>query len=170
MHANFKFISTIFTITFLLLIFGSKVAKAQTVETWQWEDLDEVIKANNDTLYIINFWATWCKPCVEELPYFEEVTEKYEGKNVKVILVSLDFSKQVETKLIPFVAQNNLSSRVVYFNEPNYNSWINKVSDEWSGSIPATLFVQNDYFEFCEQDFDFEELQEKIDNNLNIKK
>jgi len=164
MNANSKFISTFFIFfTFFLL---NTSALAQKVQTWQWNDLEKITKANNDTLYVINFWATWCKPCVEELPYFEEVTERYANEKVKVILVSLDFSKQLETKLIPFVAENNLSSKVVYFNEPNYNSWIDKVSDDWSGSIPATLFVRNGYYEFCEQDFDFEELKDKIDKQL----
>ena len=65
--------------------------------------LESRIENAKDTTLVINFWATWCKPCIEELPCFEELRERYIGQNVLVILVSLDFKSQLEKKFIPFL-------------------------------------------------------------------
>ena len=114
----------------------------------------------NDTTYIINFWATWCKPCVEELPYFEEVHAKYSNKPVKVILVSLDFKKQIEKKLLPFIQNRNLQPEVVVLVDPDANSWIPKVDDVWDGAIPVTLFYNSEKRKFVGKQFaDHDELE-----------
>ena len=85
----------------------------------------------------MNFWATWCAPCVKELPYFEKLNQ--ENPNVKVILVSLDFEKQVENKLIPFLKKKKIISTSIYLADKDYNSWLPKIDKNWSGSIPATV-------------------------------
>lgn len=107
-----------------------------------YEDFAPLLHQENDTTYVINFWATWCKPCVKELPHFEQLTEKYKDSKVKVVLVSLDFPKQLESKLVPFVKKHELKSTVVALLDGKYNDWIDKVSEEWSGAIPATLFYR----------------------------
>ncbi|MCP9199972.1 TlpA family protein disulfide reductase [Gramella sp. GC03-9] len=104
----------------------------------KFEDLEPVFNFTNDTTYVINFWATWCKPCIKELPYFEEIDSAYKDRKLKVVLVSLDFPDQVETKLVPFVQERNLNSKVVVLLDGKYNDWIDRVSPEWSGAIPAT--------------------------------
>ncbi len=88
---------------------------------------------------LVDFWATWCKPCVKELPYFEALHENFKGEKIKVILVSLDFKKDVETKLIPFVEEHKLKSDVVALTDHKYNEWIDKVDPEWGGAIPVTV-------------------------------
>ena len=103
---------------------------------------------DNDTTYVINFWATWCKPCVEELPYFEELTQAYKGQKVRVILVSLDFPRQFESKLAPFVGERQLQSTVIALADGRYNDWIDKVSTEWTGAIPATYIYKSDQSRF----------------------
>lgn len=97
---------------------------------------------DNDTTYVINFWATWCKPCVEELPYFEELTRAYREQKVRVILVSLDFPRQFASKLAPFVEERELQSTVIALADGRYNDWIDKVSPEWTGAIPATYIYR----------------------------
>lgn len=111
-------------------------------------DIEPIFQPDNDTTYVINFWATWCKPCVKELPYFEALTEAHQGDKVKVVLASLDFPKQLESKLVPFVKENKLQSTVVVLLDGKYNDWIDKVSTEWSGAIPVTLFVQGEKTHF----------------------
>jgi thiol-disulfide isomerase/thioredoxin len=93
----------------------------------------------NDTTYVVNFWATWCKPCVEELPFFEKLIAATANKPVKVLLVSMDFPKDIHPKLIPFVAKRKLERYVVALADLDYNAWIDKVSTEWDGAIPFTL-------------------------------
>ena len=76
--------------------------KTTTVGVYSYDNFKAFLEAENDTTYVVNFWATWCKPCVAELPYFEELYQNYKDQKVKLILVSLDFEKQLETKLLPF--------------------------------------------------------------------
>ncbi len=105
----------------------------------EFASAEPLFHQQNDTTYVINFWATWCKPCVEELPYFEQLTENFKDQKVKVILLSLDFPRQLESKLLPFVAKNQLKSEVIALTDIDFNSWIDKISPQWSGAIPVTL-------------------------------
>lgn len=124
-----------------------------------FEEMEWIFNQQNDTTYVINFWATWCKPCVEELPFFLELDNTYRGEKVKLILVSLDFKKQIEKKLIPFIKKHNLQPEVVVLTDPDSNKWIPKVADEWTGAIPATLVYNKSQRSFYEQSFEsFEEL------------
>lgn len=119
-----------------------------------YDGMEHLFHQKNDSVYIINFWATWCKPCVAELPYFEQLGAAYRDKKVKILLISLDFPKQIEKKLIPFIEKNNLQSEVWVLDDPDANTWIDKVSPQWSGSIPATLVYNRDAREFREQSFE----------------
>jgi thiol-disulfide isomerase/thioredoxin len=133
------------TLFFLLFMPMLAVLPAQTAPPVyeSFDDLAPVFEFQNDTTYVINFWATWCKPCVEELPYLEQIHEVYAGQAVKVILVSLDFPSQVESKLIPFMEEWKLQSDVVVLTDGKYNDWIGRVSEEWDGAIPVTLIYRN---------------------------
>ena len=118
----------------------------------------QYLNRNSDTLYVINFWATWCKPCVKELPNYELLNENYKGQKVKVILVSLDFAKDYENILLPFLKKKAIKSEVVLLNDPNGNEWIDKVNTNWSGAIPATLVYSGNSRDFYEQSFNYEQL------------
>lgn len=120
------------------------------------------LKKETDSTYVINFWATWCKPCVKELPEFEKLNATYSDEKVKVILVSLDFPDKIEQQVIPFIEKNNLQSKVILLDDPDANSWIPKISEEWSGAIPATLFLKGDNKKFFEKSFTFSELEKEI--------
>ena len=114
----------------------------------KFDQIEPIFQFDNDTTYVINFWATWCKPCIEELPYFEELTTKYGGEKVKVILCSLDFPNQLESKLVPFVEERQLKSTVMVLLDGKFNNWIDKVSPDWSGTIPATYIYRGDKHHF----------------------
>lgn len=113
----------------------------------------EVLLAENDTAYLYNFWATWCKPCVEELPYFVELSNTYKNEKVKVIFVSLDSKKNTD-KLKSFVDKHLMNQTVINLTDHKYNDWIDKVDVTWSGSIPASLFKKGKLFGFHEKQFD----------------
>lgn len=108
----------------------------------------------NDTTYIFNFWATWCMPCVKELPYFETLYDRFKKEKVKLILVSLDFKKQIDSHLIPFIKKKNLKPHVILLADSNYNGWLGKVDESWSGSIPATWLIKGSNRLFVEQEFE----------------
>ena len=78
-------------------------------------------------------------PCVAELPYFEQLQQRYISQKVKLYLVSLDFIKQKDQKLIPFLTKQKIKSEVILLDEPDYNAWIDKVNPAWSGALPATM-------------------------------
>lgn len=114
---------------------------AQHVSVYKLNNLLARIHNNSDTTYVVNFWATWCKPCVAELPAFEQFRQSQQGKPVKVLLVSIDFKEDLHSKLIPFLKKNKYSSEVVLLDEVNGNAFINEVSPQWTGAIPATLIT-----------------------------
>jgi thiol-disulfide isomerase/thioredoxin len=115
-------------------------ANGQQIPVFQnFEEVESLFHREDDATYVINFWATWCKPCVEEMPYFERLHDAFPDEKLKVVLVSLDFEQQLESKLIPFLEKNKLRSDVLVLLDGNFNRWIDKVSEEWSGAIPVTL-------------------------------
>ncbi len=119
---------------------------------------------SSDTTYLINFWATWCEPCVKELPDFEKINKAYKNKKVKVILVSLDFIKDYDSKLVRFIKKKDIQSEVMLLNETKPNEFINKIDLRWEGSIPATMIVNNEqnYSAFFERPLTYEFLEMKI--------
>lgn len=133
-------------------------------EIISFNDLQKRTHQNNDTIYVINFWATWCSPCIEELPYFEVLRDNYRSDKLRVILVSLDFKSQLQKKVIPFLQKNNIRSTVWLLDEPDANAYIDKVSKEWSGAIPATLILngKKNIKQFYEKQFTENELQSII--------
>ena len=104
---------------------------------------DDIIHraSSKDTVYIINFWATWCAPCVGELPEFNLLESKYDKKQVKVLLVSLDFKGDNTYKLASFLQRKNITSEVVWLSDTDPNKFIPKIDNSWEGSIPATVIV-----------------------------
>jgi thiol-disulfide isomerase/thioredoxin len=145
------------------LMFRSYLDKPITVV--DYKGLEPYLNKQNDTTYVVNFWATWCKPCVKELPNFEQLNENYKDKKVKVILVSLDFYKNYQTSLLPFIKNRRIKSEVILLHDPDSNSWINKVDKSWSGAIPATLVYNRSSRSFYEQSFEYKQL----DSVLNLK-
>lgn len=138
-----------------------------SVEVYDFVNFETFLNQKDDQVYVINFWATWCKPCVDELPAFIALHEKYQSKNVKVILVSLDFPTKIKDQLIPFIKNKGVTPEVVLLDDPDQNTWIPKVSEKWSGAIPATLIYTKNKREFYEQSFEFKNLEERV---LSIKK
>lgn len=137
------------------------------VKSFSFEGIESYMNQINDTLYVINFWATWCVPCVQELPHFEKLNQKYKNGKFKMILVSLDFPKMIESRVIPFIKNKNLQAEIIVLNDPDANSWIEKVAKEWSGAIPATLIYKNHKQKFYEQLFTEDELEKEIQSFIN---
>jgi len=149
-----------FAFSLLLMV---SLAKADPISVISFSQLEEVLQKKDDTLRVINFWATWCKPCVEELPHFEKLTQSYKDKPVKVILVSLDFKNKLPM-VKAFVERKKIQSSVVLLDQGNPNEWIDKIAPEWSGAIPATLFVKakTGVRKFHEGDYDYETLEKQV--------
>ncbi len=161
-------ITTIFFISISINVFAKNMhnqylKKDSTPTLLTFKQLEPYLTTNSDSVFIINFWATWCGPCVAELPYFEKLTADLKGQKAKVVLVSLDFKSHIQTKLLPFLKKRRLQSEVVVLVEKNPNDWIPKVHEEWSGSIPATLIFDKNKRQFYEQSFEkYKDLKEIV--------
>lgn len=152
----------------LLLWLAAFAAKAQlhdstTVPIVGFEYVQQLMQQKNDTTYVINFWATWCGPCIKELPHFEDLKAAYPNKKLKVILISLDFKKNYKNVLLPYLQKHKITSPVALLYEPDANRWIEKVSAEWSGSIPATLIFNKNKSGFYEKEFTEKELHTTVE-------
>ena len=132
-------------ISILLVLAFSSDRQEVRVDLWNFSVLDSYIQSTqvDKKLKVINFWATWCAPCIKEMPYFEEVNNNY-GDRVEVLLVSLDFPDELEGKVIPLIERKDIKSRVVLLTDTNHNNWIDRVDAAWSGALPATLFVTSE--------------------------
>lgn len=125
----------------------------------------EKFKTSNDTLYVVNFWATWCQPCIEELPDFMKINEEYgAGNKFKMILVSLDRTTDFETKVKDYIKQNNIKPDVyVLSDNKRMNEWIPGINKSWSGAIPATaIYRNNQQLFFTEGKVSYEDLKNTI--------
>jgi thiol-disulfide isomerase/thioredoxin len=153
-------------ITLLCLLVSSGIT-GQVLTEIDKEGLLAITGRENDTTYVVNFWATWCSPCVKEIEYFEEVHRLNQGHPLKVLLVSLDFPNQAEKRVIPFLKEKEITAQVVLMTDLNYNEWIDHVDTSWSGAIPATLIFNKDQRIFLEQELSREELFKYVNQILN---
>lgn len=141
-------------------------SKEIELEIYDYAGLEAFLNYKDGKIYVVNFWATWCAPCIKELTFYERLNEAYAEQGVEVLLVSLDFPKQYETKLKPYIKENKLKSKVVALNDVDSNYWIPKISEDWTGALPATLIYNKDKRQFYEKSFTYEELETELKHFL----
>ena len=151
-----------YTFTFLILIAVFTV-NAQ-VKVLSLKELNQRISKGKDTTYVLNLWATWCAPCVEELPYFEQLHQANLNQPVKVILLSLDFKSNLKSTIIPFVWKHQLSAETYVIEEPNQQTVTKLMHKDWTGVLPTTLFIntQKKIKVLYEKPFTYQELKTSL--------
>jgi thiol-disulfide isomerase/thioredoxin len=127
----------------IILHLTTSRAICQQAELAEWPRIEGLLRQENDSITVLNFWATWCKPCVAEIPHFEKVRKEFEGRPILFIYISLDFAEEKEKRLDPFVARKMPGARVWLLTETDYNRWISLIDPNWSGSLPATLIYNH---------------------------
>jgi len=137
MHLIVKAVRMKYVIPFLFL---SSIAFGQT-KVVKYDAIEGLLLSPSDRIQVINFWATWCAPCIKELPMFERLTSE-QRSDINVTLVSLDFADKVD-KVDLFLSRKQMKSTVLLLDEIDYNLWIDKVEKSWSGAIPATLVINS---------------------------
>lgn len=148
-------------------LFTSLSARGQQAELIKLKDLQQIINKPSEKVQVINFWATWCAPCVKEIPLFEKLNQ--DNKDVEVTLVSMDYDLDPNPeKVYRFVSRKKLQSHVVILAEQNPNNWIDKIDKNWSGALPATLIInsKNGKRKFVQKELHEGEL-EKLINEVN---
>ena len=148
---------------FFVVLFAFSVARAQEVEVIKYPQLEKLIKQKDNKVKVINFWATWCAPCIKELPHFEALQKAHSTDELEVFLISFDDVEKLESRVKPFVKKRKLKSTVKLLDETDYNAFIDKVDPRWSGAIPATLVIAaNGKRRFVEGELTKEELDKLI--------
>jgi thiol-disulfide isomerase/thioredoxin len=148
----------------VFILFTTSQAWAQSPEVIKFDRLQAMLARQNDTTYLYNFFATWCAPCVKEFSNFQKFADENVGKKFKLVFVSMDFVKDIDKSLIPFVKKKNVAQEVYLLDETDYNSWINKVDSTWSGGLPASLVVNSgkSIHRMYEKEFTFEQLDQAV--------
>jgi thiol-disulfide isomerase/thioredoxin len=151
----------------ILFFFAVVHSKAQNIPKWKLNDLKAAI-TNADKPTIFNFWATFCKPCVQEIPYFQQQAKKYDSAGVQLVLISLDLSEAYPKKIALFASKHNFTFPIKFLNEANADLFCPVVDSSWSGAIPASLFINNKtgYRKFFEEQLTNEKLELEIGKML----
>ncbi len=157
---------TLFTLILLsFFLTPSDAQKRESVDIYSLEQYKQRVLQDNDTLYVVNFWATWCTPCVKELPYFMQLSKEYAGKPVKFILMSLDAHDKL-AQTTTFLEKKKINIEAHLFSAGDPNVWINQLEPSWEGSIPATfLYQKGSKLSFRESYFSSKKELESFINN-----
>lgn len=159
---NFLLLSIVMLLLFPLLSLAENRKSEKEIPVIDFKQLLPLLEKDNDTVYVVNFWATWCAPCIKEIPYFEQLGEKYRDQELKVLMVSLDMPNQVESKLIPYIEEHEMRNEVILLDDPRFNDWIPLVEKNWTGAIPATLVYKGDSRVFHAGELTYPELEEMV--------
>jgi len=154
-----------------ILLFAGMPVKSQGIASWKMEEVVKSFKNSSDSIYVINFWATFCKPCVAEIPYLQKIALKYKGRKVRLLLVSLDMQEYYPEKIAAFAKKSNIQADIVWLNETNADHFCPMIDKTWSGSIPATLFVnaKTGYKKFFEEEMKEDQFEIELLKSINDK-
>jgi thiol-disulfide isomerase/thioredoxin len=140
-------------------------AQSKTVKLLSYEQLQKRI-SDPDTVYIVNFWATWCGPCVAELPNFDKLQQTYKGRPLKVLLLSMDFKSKLKA-VTAFAKSHKMISEVYLADKPSEQAFIDEIDKKWSGALPGTMIANTKKHirQFYEKEFTFDELNKLYQTN-----
>jgi thiol-disulfide isomerase/thioredoxin len=153
------------TVFFVAFFFGSQ-GQANAIKDVPVAQLQKRIESASDTIFVVNFWATWCQPCVKEIPEFNKIPLFYKSKPVKVIMANLDFPNQKESRVVPFLKNHSVTHEVVMIITPRGGEWIDETDSSWSGAIPATVIWHQGKKYFHEGETNYEQMKRWIDRLL----
>lgn len=129
-----------------------KTTEPTEIKVYDFDKLEPLLYSRSNKVYLINFWAMWCVPCVKELPYIQKFAKNH--PEIEVLLISMDFPEDIETKLKPFLKKGKITSEVILLDDPNSNTWIDKIDPNWSGAIPFTILSNKNKRAFYERSFE----------------
>ncbi len=158
------------TLFFILIIFSFSLLNAQSIKRWKMDDL-LYYADQSDSVLVINFWATFCGPCIAEIPFFHSVTGQYKKQHVKLLLVSLDFKENYPQKIREFAKKRKYTAEIVWLDEEKPDEFCPRIDISWTGSMPATLFInkKTGYRKFVEAEMKPKDLEKEIRLMLGLK-
>lgn len=151
----------------VVLFLSGAMLLAQNIQVIKKKELLELLKPTEKQVVVYNFWASWCAPCVKELPIFKQTAEKFSGK-VKVVLISLDFIEDLE-KAKKILQKKEITFDTFLLDETKYNTWIDDVEPRWQGAIPMTIIQKGKKRIFINEELTWEQLEKEINSLLTAK-
>lgn len=109
-------------------------------EEWIKNKIDN----RNGKILFINFWATWCVPCVEEFPDLVKIYNEYKDSDFEFLSISVDLPSDIETKVKPFLEEQSAEFTVVVAEEKRSDRIINLINPDWNGAVPVTVIYDKD--------------------------
>lgn len=114
-------------------------------------EFEKIISTSDDSTVVVNFWATWCKPCIKELSYFSIAADSLKDSKVRFVFASLDFSDS-KARVEQVAKKQDLKGDLILLSgDPN--EWINKIDPAWQGNIPFTVVYSNGLRESTDKPF-----------------
>lgn len=149
-------------------LFFIQATLAQQIQIISRNELIDLLKPDENQLQVFNFWASWCAPCVKELPIFKQATEKY-GNQLQVTLISLDFAEDI-SKAQNILQKKGINFKTYLLSDTKYNEWIDKVEPQWQGAIPMTILQKGKKRIFINEEVSWQKLEKYIIDLLGYKK
>jgi thiol-disulfide isomerase/thioredoxin len=155
-------------IIFIAVLFCVCKVQAQEIREVKITDLQKIITESKTPL-LVNFWATWCRPCIEEIPYFQEEVKQFDKDSLQLILVSVDYREEFPAGIQSMMDKKKVTVPVLWLNETNADYFCPKIDPKWSGAVPASLFINNKtgYRKFFEEQLTREKLINEINSMFN---
>jgi len=147
----------------VVAVFTWLTASTQEIKEMKIGELEHFIKSRN-TPAVINFWATWCGPCIEEMPWFNKIVPEYRGTKNELIFVSLDNQRAYPAQIKALLNSKQINATFIWLNESDADVFCPRIDPKWGGSIPATLFVNHSkgYRKFIEKQMSPNELRKQL--------
>lgn len=135
-----------FLLAFVILSFFSckNEKKPSYTIIRDFKNIENIFNKSNDTVYVINFWATTCPPCLRELPMLDKLSAELPDKPIKTYLISIDNEDRIDKYVKPFLKKLDIKSDVYSLIDEDMSSWTAKINPEWYGALPYTIIYKGE--------------------------
>ncbi len=134
----------LFAAVFICLVLTVNVFSQDLKSVSSTDDLKQIFDSSKGSVVLVNFWATWCKPCVKEFPELMKLYANYKDKGFKLIFISLDDLPDIDTKLKPFLLKSGVDFTTYYNTFAKPEELIDYIDKKWSGAIPSTYIYDRE--------------------------
>ena len=102
-------------------------------------DLKEIMRKDSGKVILVNAWATWCKPCQDEIPGILKLRKAFRGKPFRLILLSADDADDINKKVRPALKKFKVDFPSYLMNDKSDQAFISGMSSEWNGALPTSF-------------------------------